>query len=81
MVQNYNFVVVLYGYETWSLTSKEEHRLRVFENRALRRIFGPKTDEVTGGLRKQHNMQFPNLYSSRSIIRMNKSVRRSWAGI
>jgi hypothetical protein len=47
--------VVLYGCETWSLTLGEEHRLRVFENKALRRIFGPKTDEVTGGWRKLHN--------------------------
>jgi hypothetical protein len=47
--------VVLYGCETWSLTLMEEHRLRVFENRVLRRIFGPKRDEVTGGWRKLHN--------------------------
>jgi hypothetical protein len=46
--------VVLYGCETWSLTLREEHRFRVFENRVLRRIFGPKTDEVTGGWRKLH---------------------------
>ena len=47
--------VVLYGYETWSLTLREEHRLRVFENRVLRRIFGPKRDAVTGEWRKLHN--------------------------
>ena len=47
-IHNYNFAVVLYGYETWSLTLREERRLRVFENRVLRRIFGPKKDEVTG---------------------------------
>ena len=47
-VQNYNFPVVLYGCETWSLTLREERRLRVFENRVLRRVFGPKRDEVTG---------------------------------
>jgi hypothetical protein len=47
--------VVLYGCETWSLTLSEEHRLRVFENRVLRRIFGPKRDEVTGEWRKMHN--------------------------
>jgi hypothetical protein len=47
--------VVLYGCETWSLTLREEHRLRVFENKVLRRIFGRKTDEVTGGWRKLHN--------------------------
>jgi hypothetical protein len=48
---------------TWSLTSREEHRLRVFENRVLRRIFGPKRDEVTGGWRKMHNEELHNLYS------------------
>jgi hypothetical protein len=55
--------VVLYGCETWSVTLKEEHWLRVFENRVLRRIFGPKVDEVTGGCRKLYN-EFHNLYSS-----------------
>jgi hypothetical protein len=63
----------LYGCETWSLTSREEHRLRVFENRVLRRIFGPKRDEVTEGWRKLHNEELHNLYSSPSIIRMIKS--------
>jgi hypothetical protein len=57
--------VVLYGCETWSLTSREEHRLRVFENRVLKRIFGPKRDEVIGGWRKLHN-----LYSSPSTVRI-----------
>jgi hypothetical protein len=47
--------VALYGYETWSLTLRELHRLRVFENRVLRRIFGPKRDEITGEWRKLHN--------------------------
>jgi hypothetical protein len=47
-------LAVLYGCKTWSLTLREEHRLRVFENRVLRRIFGPKRDEVTGGWRKLH---------------------------
>jgi hypothetical protein len=47
--------VVLYGCETWSLTLREEHGLRVFENRVLRGIFGPKRDEIIGGWRKQHN--------------------------
>jgi hypothetical protein len=61
---------VLYGCKTWSLTLRGEHRLRVFENRVLRRIFGPKRDEVTGGLRKLHNEELHNLYSSPSIIRM-----------
>jgi hypothetical protein len=60
---------VLYGCETWSLTLREEHRLRVFENRVLRRIFGPKRDEVTGEWRKLHNEELYNLYSSPDIIR------------
>jgi hypothetical protein len=56
--------VVLYGCETWSLTLREEHRLRVFENRVLRRIFGPKRDEVMGEWRKLHNKELRDLYSS-----------------
>jgi hypothetical protein len=72
--------VVLYGCETWSLILREEHRLRVFENRVLRRIFGPKTDEVTRGWRKLHNEELHNMYSSPSIIRMIKSRRMRWAG-
>jgi hypothetical protein len=72
--------VVLYGCETWSLTLKEEHRLRVFENRVLRRIFGPKRGEVTGGSRKLHNEELRELYSSPSIIRIIKSMRVRWAG-
>jgi hypothetical protein len=67
--------VFLYGCETWSLTIREEHRLRVFENEVLRRRFGPKRDEVTGGWRKLHNEELPNLYSSPSIIRIIKSRR------
>jgi hypothetical protein len=69
----------LYGSETWSLTLREDHRLRVFENWVLRRIFGPKRDEVTGGWRKLHNEELHNLYSSLSIIRMIKSRRMRWA--
>jgi hypothetical protein len=65
--------VVLYGCETWSLTLREEHRLREFENRVLRRIFGPKRDEETGGWRKLHNEELHNLYSSPSIIRIRES--------
>jgi hypothetical protein len=65
--------------ETRSLTLREEHRLRVFENRVLRRIFGPKRDEVTGGWRKLHNEELRDLYSSPSIIRIIKS-RIRWAG-
>jgi hypothetical protein len=55
--------VVLYWCETWSLTLREANRVRVFENRMLRRIFGPKRDEETGRLRELHNMELYNLYS------------------
>jgi hypothetical protein len=72
--------VVLYGCETWSLTLKEDYRPRVFENRMLRRIFGPKRDEVTGGWRKLHNEELHDLYSSPSIIRMIKLRRMRLAG-
>jgi hypothetical protein len=61
--------VVVYGCETLSPTLREEHRLRVFENRVLRRIFGPKRDEGTGCWRKLHNEELRNLYSSPSIIK------------
>jgi hypothetical protein len=61
---------VLYGCEIWSLTVREEHKLRVFENRVLRRIFGPKRDGVTGGWRMLHNEEIHNMYSSPSIIRI-----------
>jgi hypothetical protein len=71
--------VVLYGCENSSLTSREEQRLRVFENRVLR-IFGPKRDEVTGGWRKLHNEELHNLYSSPSISRMIKSRRMRLMG-
>jgi hypothetical protein len=64
--------MVIYRCETWSLILKEEHRLRVFENRELRKIFGPKRDEVTGGRRKLHNEEQHNLYSPLSIITMIK---------
>jgi hypothetical protein len=70
----------LYGRETWSVTLREEHRLRVFENRVLRRIIGPKGDEVTGEWRKLHNGELHNLYSSPDIIRQIKSSRMRWAG-
>jgi hypothetical protein len=73
-----NVKVVLYGCETWSLTLREEHKLKVFENRVLRRIFGPKRDGVTGGWRKLHNEELHKLYSSPSIIRIIKS-RMRWA--
>jgi hypothetical protein len=72
--------VVLYGCETWSLTLREVCRLRVFENRVLRRIFGPKKDEVTGEWRRLHNKELYALYSSLNIIRVIKSRRLRWAG-
>jgi hypothetical protein len=71
---------VLYGCETWSVTLREEHRLRMFENRVLRRIFGPTRDEVTGEWRKLHNEELHNLYSSPDIIRQVKSRRMRWVG-
>jgi hypothetical protein len=72
--------VVLYGCETWSLTLREEHRLRVFEKRVLRRIFGPTRDGVTGQRGKLHNEELRDLYSSPNIIRIIKSRRMRWAG-
>jgi hypothetical protein len=72
--------VVLYGCESWSLTLREECRLRVFENKVLRRIFGPKRDEVTGEWRRLHNKELYALYSSPNIIRVVKSRRLRWAG-
>jgi hypothetical protein len=72
--------VVLYGCETWPLTLREKHRLRVFENSVLRRIFGPKRDEVTGEWRKLHDEELHSLYSSPDIIRQVKSRRMRWAG-
>jgi hypothetical protein len=72
--------VVLYGCETWSLTLREEHRLRLFENRVLRRIFGPKRDEVTGEWRRLHNEEPNDLYSSPNIIWVIKSRRMRWTG-
>jgi hypothetical protein len=69
--------VVLYGCETWSLTLREEHRLRVF---GKRRIFEPKDDEVAGCWRKLHNEELQEFYASPSIIRMIKSRRMRWAG-
>ena len=72
--------VVLYERETWSLTLREEHRLRVFENRVLRRIFRPKRDGITGEWRKLHNEELNDLYSSPIIVRVIKSRRMRWAG-
>ena len=72
--------VVLYGCETLSLTVREEHRLRMFENRALRRIFGPKRDGVTGQWRKLHNEELNDLYCSPNVVRVIKSRRMRWTG-
>ena len=72
--------VVLYGCETWFLTLREEHRLRVFENKVLIKIFGAKRDEITGEWRKLHNAELHALYSSPNIIRDLKSRRLRWAG-
>jgi hypothetical protein len=71
---------VLYGCETWSLTLREERRLRVFENRVLRRVFGAKRDEITGDWRKLHNEELRDLYSLPNIVRVVKSRRMRWAG-
>jgi hypothetical protein len=72
--------VVLYGCESWSLTLREECRLRVFENTVLRRIVGHKRDEVTGEWRRLHNKKLYAVYSSPNIIRVIKSRRLRWAG-
>ncbi|KAJ4425913.1 hypothetical protein ANN_27539 [Periplaneta americana] len=72
--------VLLYGCETWTLTLREEYRLRVFENKVLRKIFGAKWDELTGEWRKLHNKELHALYSSPDIIRNIKSRRLRWAG-
>jgi hypothetical protein len=66
--------------ETWSLKLREEHRLRVFENRALRRIFGLRLDEVMEGWRKLHNKELRDLYTLPTIIRIMKSRRMRWTG-
>ena len=72
--------VVFYGCETWSLTLREERRLRVYENRVLRRIFGIKRDKVTRDWRKLHNEELNDLYFSPNIVREIKSIRMKWAG-
>jgi len=72
--------VFLYGCETWSLTLREEHGLRMFENWVLRRIFGHRRDEVIREWRKLHTEKLNDLYSSPSIVRVMKSRRMKWAG-
>jgi hypothetical protein len=72
--------VVLYGFETWSLTLREIRKLCVFENRVLRRIFGPKRDEMTREWRKLHNVELNDLHPSPSIFRVIKLKRMTWAG-
>ena len=72
--------VVLYGCKTWSLTLTEERRMGVFENRVLRRIFGPKREDVTGEWRKLHNEELNDLYCSPNIVLVMKSRRLSCAG-
>jgi len=73
-------LVALYGCETWSLTFWEECRLRVFENRVLRRVFGTKKDEVTKEWRKLHNKELNDLFCSPNIVRVTKSRRIIWTG-
>jgi len=76
----HQLAVVLYGCETWSLTLREERKVGVFENMVLRRIFGPRRDEVTGEWRRLHNEELNDLYSSPNIVRVIKSRRMKWAG-
>jgi hypothetical protein len=72
--------VILYGCETWSLTLREEYKLRMFENRVLKRILGPKRDGATGRWRKLNNEELHDLYSLPSIIRIIKSRTMRWVG-
>jgi hypothetical protein len=79
-IRNSTQSVVLYGCEIWLLTLKKERRLRVFENRVWRRMFGSKRDEVTGECRKLNNEELHDLYCSPNIVRVIKSRRMRWAG-
>jgi len=72
--------VVFYGCEIWSLTRREERKLRVFEDMLLRRIFGPRRDEVTGEWKRSHNEELNELYSSLNIVQVIISRRMRWAG-
>jgi hypothetical protein len=74
-------LLVLYGCETLSLTLREEHRFKAFENGVLMRIFGHKREEVAGGWRRLHNEELHNLYASPNFIRVIKSRRLRWAGL
>ena len=80
-IHNYNFPVVLYGCETWSLTLREERRLRMFENRMLGRIFGPKREEVTDDWRKLHEEELNDQLCSPDIVREIKTRRMRWTGL
>jgi hypothetical protein len=80
MYKTVTLPVLLYECETWSVTLRGEHRLREFENRVLRRIFGPKREGVAGELRRLHNEELHNLYASPDIIRVMKAGRMRWAG-
>jgi hypothetical protein len=72
--------IILYGYEIWSLVLREKYRLRVFENMVLRRNFGPKRDEVTGGCRWLHSGELHNLLISPNIFRQIESRIMRWTG-
>ena len=72
--------VVLYGCENWSMTLREERKLRVFKNMVVRRIFGPRREEVTGEWRRLHDEELNDLYSSPNFVRLIKSLRMRWDG-
>jgi hypothetical protein len=73
--------VLFYGCKTWSLTKREERRLRVFENRVLRRTFVFEKDEVTGEWRRLHNEKLHGLYCSPNIIVLSNHEERDWRGM